>query len=350
VPEVKELVALLFAWLGVTVAGGWAAALTRVIVGYGVPTFSPQRRRAVVWTGPLVAGVFVMLIVAPGAVLALFGRDRLVSWFYGAVPEPDSARIVAGSIADVLGKAVVVLVWWRIIALAGYPGAALGLTPRRWVADFFAAYRTWLVLTPVVYATNLIVTVVYALRYHQPPEEHPIIQVIRHGPPAGFVALLAAQAIIAAPVCEEVVFRGALLPWLATRPWGGALALALAAGAGVMLRPADELQWNDAASVISWLAPALLVVAVIPLYRWPVLARWLPVRDPKIRRQVARAIIGSAALFANFHASVWPTPIPLFVLAVGLGWLAYRTQGLVAPIVVHVMFNAIVFVVLLLSH
>jgi membrane protease YdiL (CAAX protease family) len=350
VPEAKELIALVFAWLGVTVAGGCVAAMLRVIVGSGVPTLPPQRRRAVVWTGPLTASLFVILFVAPGAVMALFGRDRLVTWFYGAVPEPESVRLVASSISDVLGKTVVVLAWWRIVALAGYPGAALGLTARRMVADFFAAYRTWLVVTPVVYATNLIVTIVYALCYHQPPEEHPIIQIIRRGPPVGFVVLLAVQAIIAAPVCEEVVFRGALLPWLASRPWGGALALALAAAAGVILRPSDDLQWNDAASVISWLSPALLVVAVIPLYCWPVLARWLPVRDAEVRRQAARAIIGSAALFANFHASIWPTPIPLFVLAVGLGWLAYRTQGVVAPIIVHVLFNAIVFAVLLLTH
>jgi membrane protease YdiL (CAAX protease family) len=56
-----------------------------------------------------------------------------------------------------------------------------------------------------------------------------------------------------------------------------------------------------------------------------------------------RAIVGTAALFANFHANVWPTPVALFVLALGLGWLAYRTQGVVAPTIMHILFNTVAF-------
>jgi membrane protease YdiL (CAAX protease family) len=52
-------------------------------------------------------------------------------------------------------------------------------------------------------------------------------------------------------------------------------------------------------------------------------------------------------LFANFHANIWPTPVALFVLALGLGWLAYRTQSVVASIVLHVLFNTITILTLL---
>jgi membrane protease YdiL (CAAX protease family) len=62
----------------------------------------------------------------------------------------------------------------------------------------------------------------------------------------------------------------------------------------------------------------------------------------------ARALFGTALLFAMRHANVWPTPIPLFVLALGLGYIAYRTRSLVPSILWHSLFNAVNFVPLLL--
>jgi membrane protease YdiL (CAAX protease family) len=156
--------------------------------------------------------------------------------------------------------------------------------------------------------------------------------------------LLFVQAVIVAPVGEELFFRGIMQPYLTERPWGGLLGLGLAAFIGTLVHWPGHVAINDPAGVVSAAAPALFVLAVLPLY-WRVDAwvppRWLPVHDPIARRQAARAIVGTAILFANVHANVWPTPVPLFVLALGLGWLAYRTQGVVAPIVLHMLFNAI---------
>jgi membrane protease YdiL (CAAX protease family) len=52
-------------------------------------------------------------------------------------------------------------------------------------------------------------------------------------------------------------------------------------------------------------------------------------------------LFGSAILFANVHSAVWPTPIALLPLGLGLGWLQLRTQRLLAPIVAHALFNAV---------
>jgi membrane protease YdiL (CAAX protease family) len=65
------------------------------------------------------------------------------------------------------------------------------------------------------------------------------------------------------------------------------------------------------------------------------------------RTPVPPAIFGTSLLFACIHTSVWPTPVPLFVLALGLGVLAQRTQSLVGPIVLHGLFNGISCVLLL---
>jgi membrane protease YdiL (CAAX protease family) len=65
--------------------------------------------------------------------------------------------------------------------------------------------------------------------------------------------------------------------------------------------------------------------------------------------QHARAVWAGSALFAAFHAQVWPSPVPLFVLALGLGYLYLRTRTLIGPVVVHGLFNAVSAVYLLLG-
>jgi membrane protease YdiL (CAAX protease family) len=60
------------------------------------------------------------------------------------------------------------------------------------------------------------------------------------------------------------------------------------------------------------------------------------------------AIIGSSLAFAIGHRA-WPSAVPLFLLGLALGWLAYRTQNLVPSIVVHSLFNLVAFIVLWLS-
>ena len=54
-------------------------------------------------------------------------------------------------------------------------------------------------------------------------------------------------------------------------------------------------------------------------------------------------------LFAAFHASSWPDPVPLFAFGLVAGWLAWRTQSVVASIVFHAMFNATALVLLRLA-
>jgi membrane protease YdiL (CAAX protease family) len=67
--------------------------------------------------------------------------------------------------------------------------------------------------------------------------------------------------------------------------------------------------------------------------------------EPLTPRQVARralvAIIVTAVLFAAVHFPQ-PQSIPaIFLLALGLGYAYERTGSLVAPIVMHMIFNAV---------
>lgn len=51
------------------------------------------------------------------------------------------------------------------------------------------------------------------------------------------------------------------------------------------------------------------------------------------------AILIAAFLFGLAHMSVWPDPIPLFVLGVALGLALFRTGSLWTPIMFHASFN-----------
>jgi len=54
------------------------------------------------------------------------------------------------------------------------------------------------------------------------------------------------------------------------------------------------------------------------------------------------ALVASSALFAVVHAPAEPQGVvPLFFLGMALAYVAYRTRSLVAPIVAHALFNAL---------
>src|SRR5262245_8934925 len=72
-------------------------------------------------------------------------------------------------------------------------------------------FTTWLILTPCVFAINLLVVIGYTMWHRAPPELHPIAQLI-HGPVTDRVLMFFA-VIVAAPVVEELYFRGILQPW-----------------------------------------------------------------------------------------------------------------------------------------
>jgi membrane protease YdiL (CAAX protease family) len=126
----------------------------------------------------------------------------------------------------------------------------------------------------------------------------------------------------------------------------------LAAGIATLFH-AEEVHkaWadGDRAAAATHLIPGAFFLGLIPLlFLAPVLGRLR--RHVRLRsEQDVQAVLAGAALFAAVHAHVWPSPVPLFVLAVGLGYLYLRTRSLVGPVVVHGLFNAVSAVYLLLG-
>jgi hypothetical protein len=113
-------------------------------------------------------------------------------------------------------------------------------------------------------------------------------------------------------------------------------------------------------SVVSDFMPVLFILAMVPVYLvvwWrsaPSKAIAPPVNYPDIepsdasqlRYSNAPAVFATALLFGAVHSFAWPTPVALFVLGLVLGYLALRTRSLVAPVILHSLFNGVSFVLL----
>jgi membrane protease YdiL (CAAX protease family) len=277
------------------------------------PLLPPQRQRAVAWS-------FLQVLA-----LAYFG---LFLWraLLAQVFEPAWAIVLAMPLE-------VGTVLFAVRAILGGRPYQLGLHLGRPAHAAVVGYLGYALCTPVVYLIyGLAVQLTTWLDAGQSVDTHELAKVFPDQP---LVAI--AVAVLAAPVSEELFFRGVLQPYLIQRPQA----------AGVIL--AITVVWAAALAGQSWMTgdwplwPLLYLTVVTPAYLLSerLTARWLP------RPGVGRAIFVTALLFAVAHSGVWPSPIPIFFLALGLGYVGYRTQNLIAPVVMHGLFNLVSVVMLL---
>jgi membrane protease YdiL (CAAX protease family) len=302
--ELDALLALLLSWLGLAVAGGGVLlGICLLAPGTRGPLLPPQRHRAVPWNF-----LHVALVVF---VFELWGE------VCAAVFEPPWKDLKVSLTAWSFRVASIVLL------LRQYAGARLyqlGLSLHRLTKDLLAGYLFWLVLTPVVFGVYALVTLFTR------PEAQEIDNLVKAGPTSPTWWLVAVGVLFLAPVLEELLFRGVLQRWMVEAPSAADVVLLIA------------LLWAivRGASLASWW-PLWFLVTVGPGYLAfeYLLRRWLP------HPGAARAIYAASLLFAAAHFNAWPTPIPLFFLALGLGYLAYRTQSVIGPMAAHCLFNAV---------
>jgi membrane protease YdiL (CAAX protease family) len=204
------------------------------------------------------------------------------------------------------------------------------------------AVLAWAILTPIVMVIHGLVNWVFT-QIDVTPEQHPLTELARGEGWEQLSFLL--QACLVAPIIEELVFRGILLPWmvgarerntgvLQTSPVGPSSArpiLVMAIAVGMPIAALIIALINGSSRKIDPVIFACVLTIGLAVL-------WIGVRHG---RRHYRAVFVSAAFFALVHSAVWPTPIPLFFLGLGLGWLAIRTRGIFVPVIVHGLFNAV---------
>ncbi len=318
-------------------------------------TIVNEGSRSVPWTGPeIFIGVYLAWFFWPALVEATLQGVDFYRWFYG----PELVAVANAKDSDPAEKQKVwtrMTLWpmalsapFRILtfpllfaALSGTRPEQLGFTRRRFGRNALLGLLGMLVLTPAVRGIYWFLQYLYS-RSGQTVEPHALEVVARQSLFPSEWVLVVFTAMVAAPVLEELVFRGVLQPWLTMRRWGGHAAMLGAFALAVYYRWERVVTaWPEGiGAFLTAATPALFVLGLLPIY----LLVWRRGRTP-----MGPAIFGTSLLFACVHASVWPTPVPLFVLALGLGVLAQRTRSLVGPIVLHSLFNGVSCVQLLLE-
>jgi membrane protease YdiL (CAAX protease family) len=251
----------------------------------------------------------------------------------------------------------------------------LGLTAARWPANVALGAVAFLLLTVPIHTVNYLLILALGS-----PEEHPILRMVNeptYQPWEWY--LLVFQTVVAAPLLEETMFRGVLQGWLRRASLVGHLTVIVVAlvAATVPLLAYVASQGQEAPPAVG---DTDLGQSVQSLVFGVLLAggygAWLVVlrsRAPRPnpdagrsagatdvpdgaaeavqrrvweRKAVGLSVYGSSMLFALFHPGGVPTYAALFLLGLGLGWLAQRTQSLVGCIVCHALFNVVACLVL----
>jgi membrane protease YdiL (CAAX protease family) len=300
----------------------------------------------------LIPSVSQSLLISSGFYLALYGDEFSQQLSKQPTPDELAAATIRSLWADALSFPLQIGLMLGILFYSrGYQ-----FIRKKLPDHFVSGYFVWLFITPLVFLIYIVVNYWMRIWINSPPDQHPLTRVSALAGPREWI-LFCLEAIVLAPIREEFLFRGLLLTWIMAKqkpaqtdeprlpyqlrsPLIFALAIAITS---LHHLPEAFKAWtnNNQQDFLNHLLPtlfiALLYVFDLLLPSSLYLRRKLKIRSP----QQVRAIVASSALFAAFHATVWPSPVPLFFLSLGLGVVFVRTRSLITPIVLHGLFNAV---------
>lgn len=347
-----------------------------------------QRLRKGEWSGLEVFLAFAVLTQVGSLVQQILEGVGFFNTLFDEAPSEGRQILWASPLFFFL---VLALIFGLLYAMSRTRPRHYGLTPTRWpqgVLQGIVAFA--LAVPPVLVMYGLILL-------FQDEQPHELQKIAKEGLWPVEWLLLAFLACVVAPVLEEITFRGLLQGWLRRASLAGHVMVCVWALFFSAFPLAAALEGNEKALPLeeAWY-PLGFAALLVLCYAWIFLKVWrgllregplymmVPLSPEELERQraVARngdqeddeddeqktllkidpqrwgafergngrlAILGSAMLFASMHGA-WPSPIPLFLLGLVLGWLTHRTQSLVGPILLHACFNAVAFGSLLLSQ
>ncbi len=226
----------------------------------------------------------------------------------------------------------------------------LGLTLRSVGHDLGLGLVAYVMLAPVIYAMQ-------ATIQHWYPSEHPLVESFRSNPTVGFYLICVFSAAIVAPLVEEFLCRVLLQGWL-ERVFTGLARESEAGFDGPFERPPAA-----APPILTGPAPGAgteIAAAAADGSEQGTAAAMEPAGEVGVLRGAPLAqelrgwfwvvpILISSFVFAALHLGNGLDPIPLFVLALGLGYLYQRTHRLLPCVVLHFLVNAFALAMLAAS-
>ena len=299
-----------------------------------------EPRRVVPW-GPIAA--------LPAVSLVLLG---LLSGLAGDGLPPEEFAPDAFEAARHLWAAIALqlFVAGLAIAVAAYFNATtedLGVSvrPIRLLRDFFIGGITCLAAVLPVYGLQGLLLYLIG---QDDPSHHPLVKMVTAGEPnLGVLVLATISAVLIAPIGEEIVFRLMLQGWL--EKWeqeqlsgGPSLELLVSndnQAIGLEQPRNDELRMTNDEKTDHDNSSFVIRHSSFP-------SRGAPSRGLAGLRFGLLPILVSSLLFAAAHFGYGPEPVPIFVLALVLGYVYQRTHRIIPCMVAHAMFNSITILVL----
>jgi membrane protease YdiL (CAAX protease family) len=326
----------------------WLRAFGRLRAGQRILPHEP--RRLAPWGLVDVLGTVVLLVVLQTAALGCLPRDQRPAAGIALEAMQPNQRIgvLLASVVSELAAAAISLAAVKLRSRASW--LDVGFDVRKIAADVRLGGAAFLMLAPPVYLIQM--TLVYWF-----PSQHPLIVAIKKDPDPLFLMLSGFTAVIVAPLAEEYFFRVLLQGWCERIAAAGAdlLSLFLGGAASPGSQPTAATPGKTIASPDSHEPP----VEPDNPYASPraVDGHASVAPTPQASTVEAEAVappslwpIGlSAGLFAAMHVSHGPDPIPLFLLALGLGYLYQRTHRILPCLVVHFLLNSCSMVMLLVE-
>ncbi len=216
----------------------------------------------------------------------------------------------------------------RTIRMAvGKDDPIVASVPSRLPANVALAVAFWFALTPIVFGVNILANWVVT-QTGDLPDRHPLVFAGTADRTIDLLVFLLSTCVLV-PLAEEFVFRGVLIPWATRKSYGPVVILAVAG-----LFVANDSIGHAGLRVPPLMFVAILGIGLVLLYQWSKSRPRFPIRT-------VAAVYSTAAFFASVHSGVWPSPVPLFFLGLGLGYLVARTRSILPAVVVHGLFNAI---------
>lgn len=196
---------------------------------------------------------------------------------------------------------------------------ALG-TNLKWLrAGIAGGAATLFVLYPLISLTSAAVESIYYRLHRSQPEAHELLQLLNQSHNRGLSLFTIILAVLIAPMSEELAYRG-LLQTALGRGFALLSVIWQRAGARAPIDPVDIAITTP--SVLDYGSRSMLGRQVASPGEF---SRW-------------SAVIVTAAIFAAIHLNI-AFFVPLFVLAIGLGYVYERTGNLWVSICAHGLFN-----------
>ncbi len=329
VPTLLASLALLILLASVAV---WATIVQRLRARRPLAPYEP--RRPVPWTlAEIIATAGIYLIILLGTAF----------WLVGEPPKPAApddvhavvkheadhaehreitpAHLAAQSITNVLTVVVV------IVLLRSWSGASwedLGLSLAKLGNDLQLGGLTFLAVVLPVYAMQAVLS-------HWISGQHPVVELVTKNRGPEVLVLTALTTVVVAPLAEEFLFRVLLQGWLEA-----------------LWSQRRELIEPLSGTVLDQPQPGSVDDVILPsgdenpyaTSRAEIEVNHGEGARPTVRPSIWPVVI-SALIFALMHLGNGPDPIPLFFLAMALGYVYQRTHRIWPGLVVHFCLNGL---------